>query len=185
MFAIPNLLSLARLACLPVVLWLTYSRELRWLVLALAIFLLSVATDWADGYLARATGAVTRLGTFLDQAVDKIFILSILFVMAQRGLLPMWLVLLNLFREIVVSEFRGFASAQRRTVGANWMGKTKFGLQAGLIVIMYGYLVAGAAGFRMHAGEPAILWAALAITAISFIFAGRFLWQRRAELSEH
>jgi len=176
LLAAPNLLTLARLASVPPLLYLTYARSASALLAALGLFLFAVVTDWADGYLARVWDQSTRIGTLLDQVVDKILVLSVLFVSVERGMLPMWLVLLNLFREFLVSDFRQLAATQEKTVGANWMGKTKFVLQVVLICIIYAYLAADAAGMTVASGKQAVFWFAAGMTALSYAFAARFFW---------
>jgi len=182
LLAIPNILTLSRLILLPFIVWLTYSHRPAALLAAVGLFTVAVATDWADGYVARVRGPVTRVGTLLDQAVDKVIVLSLLFVFVERGLLPLWLVLLNLFREILVADSRALAAARGQTVGANWMGKTKFILQVVLIYLMYAFLVAKAAGGSIPWGQTVIFLSAQAMTALSLVFAGRFLWRQRGEL---
>lgn len=172
----PNLLTLARLTCVPPLLYLTYLESPSALLGALGLFLLAVMTDWADGYLARKLNQSSRLGTLLDQVVDKILVLSVLFVSVERGMLPMWLVLLNLFREFLVSDFRQVAAAQKKTVGANWMGKTKFVLQVVLICMIYLYLAAQASGMSFSGGKQTVFWFAVGMTALSYLFAARFFW---------
>ena len=176
LLAPPNLLTLARLACVPPLLYLTYAESASALLGALGVFLFAVVTDWADGYLARVWDQSTRLGTLLDQVVDKILVLSVLFVSVERGMLPMWLVLLNLFREFLISDFRQLAAAQEKTVGANWMGKTKFVLQVVLICLIYAVLAADAAGTPVPGGQPSVFWFAAGTTVLSYAFAARFFW---------
>lgn len=180
LLALPNLLTLARLACIPPLVWLTCADSTPELLWAVGIFAFAVVTDWADGYVARVWGPATRLGTLLDQAVDKMLVLSILLVAVQRELLPLWLVLINLFREFMVSDFRRLAAARHRTVGANWMGKTKFVLQVVLVAMVYAHLIARAAGRPVPGGEGIIYWSAVALTALSCAFAARFFWLQRA-----
>lgn len=178
LLTVPNLLTLARLGCVPPLLYLTYAKTPGALLGALGLFLVAVATDWADGYLARVWDQSTRIGTLLDQVVDKILVLSVLFVSVERGMLPMWLVLLNLFREFLVSDFRQLAAAHRKTVGANWMGKTKFVLQVALVCMIYAYLAADAANYDFPGGRQAVFWFAACMTALSYAFAARFFYMQ-------
>ena len=182
LLAVPNVLTLSRLILLPFIVWLTYAERPPALTVAVGLFTVAVATDWADGYVARVWGLVTRTGTLLDQAVDKVMVLSLLLVFSQRGLLPLWLVLLNLFREFLVADFRVLAAARGHTVGSNWMGKTKFDLQVVLIYLMYAFLLARTAGRSISWGQTVIFLFALAITLLSFAFAALFFVRHRDEL---
>lgn len=96
---IPNVLSLARLLLIPVFLMLIAADELGWAVLVLAV---SSLTDFADGYIARRFGQVTRLGQLLDPAADRLFILTTLLGITWAGILPWWFVLLILAREVLL-----------------------------------------------------------------------------------
>ena len=125
---LPNALTIVRLLLVPGILWLTYSSEPEKLGAALALFALAVLTDWLDGHLARSRGLVTPFGTVMDPVVDKILMLGVLFVLSARPheVLPLWVPLVILSRELLVSAVRQFGAAHGGLVGANWMGKTKF-----------------------------------------------------------
>ena len=97
---LPNLITLARLACLPVFLWLLFGKEDR----AAAAALLAVLgiTDWVDGYLARRLGQVSELGKILDPVADRL-----LFIVGAGGILidgsvPTWFAVIVLVRETLV-----------------------------------------------------------------------------------
>ncbi len=98
MLTIPNAITLSRLILILPLVALTCSRQTWALGAAAALFAAEAADDWLDGFLARRLGNRTRLGTLLDPVVDKLLILSVLFVLADRGLFPLWLVLLNMAR---------------------------------------------------------------------------------------
>jgi cardiolipin synthase (CMP-forming) len=120
---LPNLVTLARLCCLPVFLWLLFSRENR----AAAAWLLGVLgmTDWVDGYLARRLGQTSNLGKAFDPVVDRL-----LFLVAGGGILvdgsiPAWYAGLVLGRELLV----GTCVVLLMALGAarpevTWWGKT-------------------------------------------------------------
>ncbi len=182
MFTIPNLITFARLVSVGFVVWLSCSVRTPGLAAATVLFTVAALSDWADGYIARATGASSALGTFLDPLVDKVLILSALFVFSARGLIPLWLVLLNVVREFAVTGVRHTASSPGRPVGANWMGKLKFVLQAGLVELCYAYLLLASAHRFLPGGRPLLLWATVAVTAVSFAFLAAFFRRHRGEL---
>jgi CDP-diacylglycerol--glycerol-3-phosphate 3-phosphatidyltransferase len=171
---LPNAITIARLALVPFLVALTYGRSPLTVAAALALFLLATISDWLDGCLARRLNARSRFGTLVDPLVDKVLILSVLFVFADLELLPMWLVLLAMFREFVVSAVRHAASGEGRVVGANWMGKAKFVGQSALVCLGYAILIATSAG-REPGHAPAVLfWSFLALTAMSLVSLARF-----------
>lgn len=96
---VPNVISLLRLAMVPVFAVLIWRGHDGW---ALAVLALSGASDWLDGVLARRLGQVTKLGQVLDPAADRLFILVTLLGLAARGVVPWWLVAILLAREAML-----------------------------------------------------------------------------------
>ncbi|ACQ80547.1 CDP-alcohol phosphatidyltransferase [Beutenbergia cavernae DSM 12333] len=88
-WTVPNLLSFARLALLPVFAWLLLTDRTGAAIVVLAVL---GSTDWLDGYLARRLGQVTLLGERLDPLADRISVIVVGLTLAWAGLLP-WLVL--------------------------------------------------------------------------------------------
>ncbi|MET9468135.1 CDP-alcohol phosphatidyltransferase family protein [Streptomyces sp. NPDC006544] len=98
-FTIPNILSMARLVGVPVFLWLILAEHDGW---ALAVLMLSGISDYLDGKLARRWNQISRLGRLLDPAADRLYILSTLFGLTYRGILPLWLTAALLARELML-----------------------------------------------------------------------------------
>lgn len=97
---VPNLLSLLRLAGVPVFLWLVLGPHADGWALALLVF--SALTDWLDGKLARWLRQQSRLGQLLDPAADRLYILATLAAFLVRGITPWWLVAPLVARELIV-----------------------------------------------------------------------------------
>jgi cardiolipin synthase len=125
---LPNVITLARLACLPVFLWLLFGKEDR----AAAAALLAVLgiTDWVDGYLARHMGQVSELGKILDPVADRL-----LFFVGAGGILidgsvPAWFAVTVLVRETLVGGATiVLAMLGARRIDVTWFGKAgTFGL---------------------------------------------------------
>ncbi|MEU3275006.1 CDP-alcohol phosphatidyltransferase family protein [Saccharomonospora sp. NPDC006951] len=96
---IPNMLSLLRLAGVPVFLWLLLGpQEDGW---ALAILVFSALTDWLDGKLARWLNQQSRLGQLLDPAADRLYIIATLIAFLFREIVPWWVVAALIGREII------------------------------------------------------------------------------------
>lgn len=98
-FTVPNILSFIRLALVPVFLVLVILGED---VLALLVLVVSSATDFLDGVLARKLNQVTRLGQLLDPAADRLFIFATLVGLAIRGIVPWWLVAVIVGRDVLL-----------------------------------------------------------------------------------
>lgn len=129
---VPNILSLLRLAGVPVFLWLLLGpHEDGW---ALALLVFSALTDWLDGKLARWLGQESRLGQLLDPAADRLYILAILAAFLIRGIVPWWLVVPLVVRELIVGvcilvlRRNGFAPPEVTYVG-----------KAATFVLMYAF----------------------------------------------
>jgi cardiolipin synthase len=97
---IPNLLSLLRLAMVPVFLWLVLSGQEG---LALITLVVASATDYLDGYLARKLNQTTRLGELLDPAADRLYILATLIGLAVTGNIPIWLPFVIIGRDVLLA----------------------------------------------------------------------------------
>lgn len=93
----PNVLSMLRLACVPLFLWLILTHQDNW---ALVVLMLSGVSDYLDGKIARHYNLVSRFGQLLDPLADRLYILSTLLGLSLRGIIPWWLVLILLSREI-------------------------------------------------------------------------------------
>jgi cardiolipin synthase (CMP-forming) len=97
---LPNVLSVVRLLGVPLFLWLLLGpRADGWAVVVLAV---AGATDWADGKLARALGQASRLGALLDPAADRLYIVATLVAFVLRDVVPLWVVVVLLGRELVL-----------------------------------------------------------------------------------
>ena len=93
----PNVLSVLRLACVPIFLWLILTYQDNW---ALVVLMLSGVSDYLDGKIARHYNLVTRVGQLLDPLADRLYILSTLLGLAWREIIPWWLVAILVSREI-------------------------------------------------------------------------------------
>ncbi|MBN1809386.1 MAG: CDP-alcohol phosphatidyltransferase family protein [Planctomycetes bacterium] len=123
--AIPNILTLMRLIMCPVFMTLasTDVEGLRWTAWVLVV--VALATDVVDGALARKYGWVSKIGVYLDPAVDKIVLLTGFYQMTWWGWLPLWVPVVLMSRELIVNSMRSGAAIEGKLVAANWMGKTK------------------------------------------------------------
>ena len=177
-----NLLTFSRLAATPFVVWLMYADTPAARYGALGLFIAAMLTDVFDGPLARRTGRTT-LGNYLDPIADKTLILCVFICLGEREILPLWMGLILLARELIVSGVRDVAAAQGRVVGANWMGKTKTFLQVvtvsvGLFLLARQGSEAGQSGFS-ETGHQVVWWLGLGTVVVSAVFAGIFVhWNR-------
>ena len=97
---VPNAISMARLAGVPVFLWLVLVPQADWW--AVGLLIASAFSDWLDGKLARAWNQESRLGQVLDPAADRLYIAATLIALAVRAIIPWWLVAVLVSRELVL-----------------------------------------------------------------------------------
>ena len=135
---VPNVLSFARIALIPLFCWLAANEETR--LWGIALFAIVVSTDWVDGYVARRTGQVSELGRILDPVADRLAIAAGLLTFAFSGIFPFWAALLILFRDIVLLLGAGALLWRRNIrVDVRWIGKiATFSLMAAITWIAWG-----------------------------------------------
>ena len=96
---IPNFISIARLLCVPAIVWALIAGE--WL-LAFSLFVVSGLSDAVDGFIARRFDQRSELGAYLDPLADKLLIVSIFLALGVKGALPSWLVIAVVSRDILI-----------------------------------------------------------------------------------
>lgn len=165
MLNLPNLLSIFRILLVPplVVVLLTKFEDKEWW--GLGLFLLAAVMDFFDGFVARRRKQVTRLGTLLDPAADKILVSAafISLVELDPTVVPSWMVVVMIAREFAVTALRSFAAAESLVIPAGLSGKIKTIVQIVSIALLIIYNQLGE--FRHLA--PISLWVAMLVTAYS------------------
>jgi cardiolipin synthase (CMP-forming) len=99
-WTLPNILSMVRLAGVPVFLWLVLGPE--WDGWALVLLMVSGFTDWLDGYLARKLDQRSTLGEILDPVADRLYILAVVVGLALREIIPWWMAVLLPLRDALL-----------------------------------------------------------------------------------
>lgn len=184
MLTLPNLLTLSRIIAVPLLAFLLWwpGWQLGY-ALAFALYCLMGITDYFDGYLARSSGAVSRLGAFLDPIADKIMIAAVILVLTAQGWLRGPLVgdfhviagLIILVREIAVSGLREFLGGLQVSMPVSRLAKWKTTFQ---MVSLGALILAGAMpGWNVFAFDTLFnvphtvglttLWAAAILTLIT------------------
>jgi len=170
MLTLPNILTLSRIVAVPLLVALLWWPD--WPTgygLAFGLYCLMGITDYFDGYLARSSGAVSRLGIFLDPIADKIMIAAVILILVQNRNIEGWHVvaaLVILLREIAVSGLREFLAGLKVSIPVSQLAKWKTTLQ----LLSLGSLVL--AGATPHWPLPeqvglVSLWGAAAITLLT------------------
>ena len=132
----PNRLSLIRIASVPFITLLLVLNGYAWTgYAALFWFILAAITDFVDGHIARKYNLVTNFGKFIDPVADKLLVLSAMVMLSWHQLLPAWIVVIVLFRELAVDGLRLVAVEQGRVIAAGKLGKIKTCIQIALVII--------------------------------------------------
>jgi CDP-diacylglycerol--glycerol-3-phosphate 3-phosphatidyltransferase len=165
---LPNLITLGRIATLPLVLVFidNYSRVASFA--SAMIFALGGASDSLDGYLARKRGQVSVLGQFLDPLADKLFVLGTLVYLVAHGRVATWLVVVLMSRELAITGLRAIASSYGLVIAAGAGGKAKTAFQTVgitflLIHFRYRMLLFGA-NIDFHEVGTYLVYASLALS---------------------
>jgi len=182
--SLPNILTLSRIVALPLLAFLMWWPEWEFgYLLAFVLYCAMGITDYFDGYLARSSGAVSKLGIFLDPIADKIMVATVILVLAAQGVLRGPYVgdahvvagLIILAREIAVSGLREFLGGLQVSVPVSKLAKWKTTFQ----MVCLGTLILGkalpgwtvtVAGFTAnlpHTVGLTTLWAAAVLTLVT------------------
>jgi cardiolipin synthase len=159
--SLPNILTYARIAAIPVVVGCIYEQAivdgplwLRWV--ALAVFIAAAVTDFLDGYYARIWDQHSAFGRMLDPIADKLLVASCLLMLAADGSIhgwTLWAAIVILCREILVSGLREYLAALRVSVPVTKLAKWKTTVQ----LVAIGFLLAGDAGDQLVAAIVPVL----------------------------
>lgn len=135
---LPNIITLSRIPVMFIIVGLMYCSFTGAATLAFVLFLLAAVGDWLDGYLARKQGIVTSFGKLMDALADKIMVLGLVIGFVGLGLVPIYLCLITLCREFLVTGMRMVAATKGVVVAADGGGKSKTVTQ----LIALGFLLA-------------------------------------------
>ncbi len=138
---LPNMLTLGRIAVIPVFVWFTYDATPLYSFLAAVVFTVASVTDVIDGYLARRWNLVTVVGKFMDPLADKLIVMAAMVMMVRLGRLAAWVVIVLLAREFIVIGLRTIAAGEGMVIAAGQEGKWKTSVQlCGIIALCVHYV---------------------------------------------
>jgi CDP-diacylglycerol--glycerol-3-phosphate 3-phosphatidyltransferase len=185
---LPNQLTLMRLGFCALLL---ISMTIPWpyaATTALLLFVLASLTDWLDGAIARARNLVTDLGKLLDPLADKVLVVAALVALVQRDIAPMWMVVVIITREFLITGLRTIAAAKQKILAAERIGKHKTISQIVVIIVSLLCLSLVEFGFGhtplyhwLAAAQMPLYWFALLITVWSGL---AYFWKNVSILNE-
>ncbi|MEG8041514.1 CDP-diacylglycerol--glycerol-3-phosphate 3-phosphatidyltransferase [Sphingomonas sp. LR59] len=170
MLSLPNLLTLSRIVAVPLLVWFLWWPD--WEAgygIAFVLYCLMGITDYFDGYLARSSGAVSRLGIFLDPIADKIMVAAVILILVgTRDIAGIHVIaaLVILLREIAVSGLREFLAQVQVSVPVSKLAKWKTTLQ---LVSLGGIILGGSVPEMVwvHTVGIVALWGAAVLTLLT------------------
>lgn len=132
---LPNQLTILRIILTPVFLYLFLQPDPLYKQLSLLVYILAAITDWYDGWLARKFNYITTWGKFLDPLADKILTSAAFLAFAFIDVLPLWMVILIILRDLSITLLRIYAEYRKKSFRTSYSAKVKTVMQ--MIFIYY------------------------------------------------
>jgi len=121
-----NKITITRILLIPIFLICITIRHIPYgTTIATVIFIIAALTDSLDGYIARSRKQVTNLGKFMDPLADKLLVTTALIVLVGFKMIPGWITIIIISRELAVTGLRAIAAAEGRIIAASNWGKAK------------------------------------------------------------
>lgn len=137
---LPNAITAARIALIPVFLWFTFYESRVDSFIAAVLYAVTGATDFLDGWVARRKNLVTVIGKFLDPLADKLIVMAALVMLVHLGRVAAWVCIVVLAREFIVTGLRTIAMSEGIVIAAGQEGKHKTAFQvAGITFLLLHY----------------------------------------------
>ena len=153
---LPNRLTVLRIVLTFVFMFLLFSPGLLGKVLALVAFTIACLTDFYDGYIARKYNLITELGKLLDPIADKILVMAAFLAFVEMRLIPAWMVVVIIFRELIITGIRIIGVSKGKVLAASMAGKHKTVSQMTSIFFILGVIIIkeiGSAGISFWSAE--------------------------------
>lgn len=170
---LPNFLTLIRICLIPVFVVVFLAPTPDRSLVAAVIFTVAAVTDLLDGYIARRTGQVTKLGKLLDPIADKLLVLSALILLVNIDRVSALVALLIIARELAVTGVRAIAAGERLIIPAETTGKYKMALQVVAIVLLILEGTELAEFGNLHLAGTATLYVSL---LLGYVSGGQYVW---------
>lgn len=164
---LPNKLTLFRVVLIPFFVFFLLAPYFEGYgnYIAVAIFIVASITDFLDGKIARKYNLVTNFGKFMDPLADKLLVCSALICLIQLELIPAWVVIIIIARELIISGFRLVASDNGVVIAASYWGKFKTAFQMLTVIV----LILNIPNKVFTILGTALIYVSLALTVISLI----------------
>lgn len=132
-----NIITLSRVALVPVYLYFLFSESVTFRVIALAVFAFASFTDYLDGLAARKLKQMSEFGKFLDPLADKLLVIGALCgFLYYDSLIPVWMVLVIVFRDVLVTWIRSVSLRRGKSIRTMFLAKAKTAFQMITIILI-------------------------------------------------
>lgn len=138
---LPNKLTVSRVLLSFAFIGFLFGHGITYKVLALVTFVVATLTDMLDGYLAKRNNEVTDFGRLMDPIADKVLVLSAFVSFVEMRIIPAWMVVIIIFREVAITGLRLFALSQGKVIPADGGGKHKTVWQMTAIIVTLIFLI--------------------------------------------
>lgn len=170
---VPNLITVTRILLIPVFVALFATPDPDRSIMAAIVFVTAAVTDLLDGYLARRSGQVTKLGKLLDPIADKLLVLSALILLVNIDRVSALVAILILAREVAVTGVRAIAASEGLIIQAETTGKYKMALQVVAISLLILEGTDLATLGNVHLAGTATLYLSL---LLGYVSGGQYVW---------
>lgn len=172
-FTIPTIMTWARIAAIPLIVGVFYLpiEPASCNLIATVLFVVSAATDWLDGYLARRLNQVSSFGAFLDPVADKILVCASVLVLVHLGRADVFVALIIIGREIAISALREWMAqiGASKSVAVHMVGKLKTVVQMVAIpFLLFDGTLFGT--IDTHVWGVWLIWVAAVMTVWSMVY---------------
>ncbi|MEP7153724.1 MAG: CDP-diacylglycerol--glycerol-3-phosphate 3-phosphatidyltransferase [Nitrospira sp.] len=171
---LPNVLTLVRILLIPVFIMLLIDPTPDRALAAAIVFVVAAVTDLLDGYVARKTGQITKLGRLLDPIADKLLVLSALILLVQVDRVSALTAILIIAREVAVTGIRAIAATEGLIMSAEVTGKYKMALQVIAIVLLVLEGTALEAIGNLHLAGIVTLYLSL---ILGYVSGAQYVWR--------
>ncbi|MFN3194813.1 MAG: CDP-diacylglycerol--glycerol-3-phosphate 3-phosphatidyltransferase [Chlorobiota bacterium] len=134
LFSIPNIISYFRILAAPFFLIFFTSDDTNLIIISTILFLLGAISDWLDGWYARTFNQGSKWGIFIDPLADKILNSAAFIAFVFEGIIPFWMVLIVILRDLFMTFLRLFAESHKLPIKTKYIAKAKTVIQFVLII---------------------------------------------------
>jgi len=177
-----NKLTISRIVLAGIFILFLFVRGAGAKIFAMAVFLTACITDYYDGLIARKTNSITEFGRLMDPIADKILILGGFLAFIEKKIIPAWMVMVIIARELVITGIRIVALSRKKVLSAEVAGKHKTISQMAAVLSILIFLIIRDLGFSLRyiGYYSAGIYVLMLITVLMTLSSGiSFMWKNK------